>query len=97
MDVYFSISSIFIGEVMGKKFGGMTISLSFFVYGLGSVAFVIINLYILHWRIDVLIFGITIALSIIFLLPFKATPFLNYKIRNVVEFYHSLLSISKKN
>ena len=61
MDAYFSISSIFIGEVMGKKFGGMTISLSFFIYGVGSVVFVIINLYIFNWRSDVAIFGFTIA------------------------------------
>lgn len=87
MDAYFSISSIFIGEVMGKKFGGMTISLSFFIYGVGSVVFVIINLYIFNWRSDVAIFGFTIALSLVFLLPFKETPFLNYKTRNIGNYY----------
>ena len=97
LDAYFSISSIYIGEVMGKKFGGMTISLSFFVYGLGSVAFVILNLFIDHWRSDIAIFGFTIALSLVFLLPFKETPYLNYKTRNIVQFYNSLIAISEIN
>ena len=82
---------------MGKKFGGMTISLSFFIYGLGSVAFVILNLYISNWKSDIIVFGFTITLSLIFLLPFKETPFLNYKLRNIGEYYHSLLKISRIN
>lgn len=49
IDGYFSISSIFIGEVMGKRFGGMTISLGFFAFGLGSVTFVLINLFVYKW------------------------------------------------
>ena len=76
---------------MGKKFGGMTISLSFFIYGIGSVAFVIVNLFIFDWRSDVAIFGFSIALSLVFLLPFKETPFLNYKTRNIIDFYKSLI------
>ena len=45
-DVFFNVSSVVINESMGKNYRNFTLGFTYFVYGMGNLSLLVINLFV---------------------------------------------------
>lgn len=97
LDSYFGVGQVMITETMGKKFRGITTSLSFFIYGLGAFLFLGFNAIINQYQDNILIIELSMFIIIIFFYLLGETPFYHYKRKNITYLYKTLGAISDTN